>query len=164
MKIRTLERTEVSLHRQIRLRALRDAPTSFAESVADAETRPLVYWESLTESVTSLDRHVMFLACEEDAVYGCTYGLLDRSREDGIRVGGMWVDPTQRQRGIGKMLLEAVLSWGLERRRTHFGLWVPTHQEGAIALYKRAGFVQNGLVQPLPNQPQFQIMGMEKNA
>ena len=75
MRIRTLEPHEIALHRDIRLRALRDCPYSFAETAKEAEARPFSYWEELTRSVTELDRHVMFLACEGDAVCGSAYRI-----------------------------------------------------------------------------------------
>jgi GNAT superfamily N-acetyltransferase len=161
MQIRPLKRDEARLHRASRLRALKDAPDAFGESFEDAEVRPMTYWETLTQSVTAPDRHVMFLACAEDAVHGCTYGLLDRERGDGVRVGGMWVDPAQRRRGIGSALLQAVFGWARERQRPHIGLWAPTHHPGAIALYRRAGFVETGEFKPLPNQPTLQVMAMQ---
>ena len=164
MNIRKLKPSEVSLHRSVRLRALQDTPTSFAESHAEVACRPTEYWETFTQSVTAPGRHVMFLCQAADAIHGCVYGALARDRDDGIRVGGMWVDPTQRGKGIGTALMKAVLAWGQERQRDHFGLWVPTHQPAAIALYARLGFVETGAVRPLPGQEELSIMAMERGA
>lgn len=47
MQIRALEPHEVSLHRELRLRALRDAPDAFGETFAEAEAQPISYWEEL---------------------------------------------------------------------------------------------------------------------
>jgi hypothetical protein len=68
MQIRTLEPHEVDLHREVRLRALADAPDSFGVVVSEVEAQPMSYWEELTRSVTEPGRHVMFLACEGDTV------------------------------------------------------------------------------------------------
>jgi len=51
----------MNLHRDLRLRALRDAPDSFGETYADADARPSSYWEDLTRSVTERGHHAMFL-------------------------------------------------------------------------------------------------------
>jgi hypothetical protein len=67
----------------------RDAPDAFGVTLADAEAQPSSYWEILTRSVTEPGHHVMFLACEGEATYGSTYGLLDQEKSDGGRVGGM---------------------------------------------------------------------------
>ena len=62
--VRRLEAHEAALHRDLRLRALGDAPESFGETVAEAAARAPAYWEDLTRSVTEPGRHVMFLTCE----------------------------------------------------------------------------------------------------
>ena len=49
--LRRLESNEMNLHREVRLRALRDAPDSFADTFTDVAARPASYWEDLTRSV-----------------------------------------------------------------------------------------------------------------
>jgi GNAT superfamily N-acetyltransferase len=162
VQIRALKSHEVDLHRELRLRALRDSPDSFGETSADAAARPAPYWEELTRSVTEPGRHVMFLAYEgERDVLGSTYGLLDQARAGRGRVGGMWVEPAMRRRGVGGALLQAVFGWARERGLSGLGLWAPAHSPAAIALYRRAGFRESGNRQPLPTNPALQIVEME---
>lgn len=78
MHIRALAPHEAGLHRDVRLRALRDAPDSFGETFAEAAARPESYWVELTRSVTSPGPHVMFLACEGQDVIGSVYGMIGR--------------------------------------------------------------------------------------
>ena len=160
MQIRTLEPHEVHLHREIRLRALADAPDSFGEVVSEAEAQPISYWEELTRSVTEPGRHVMFLACEDDTVLGSAYGLLDRAQREAGRVGGMWVAPAARRRGIGRALLHAVMAWARGRQLTHLRLWAPAHSPAAVALYRQAGFRETGRRRPVPNNPALEIIEM----
>ncbi len=160
MQIRTLETHEVELHRQLRLLALRDAPNAFGETFEDAEARPLSYWEDLTRSVTEPGQHVMFLACEDDAVQGSTYGLIDRDRRDAGRVGGMWVKPLWRRQGIGRALLGEVFAWARDRKLMRLGLWAPPHSRGACTLYHDAGFHETGHRQALPTNPGLEIIEM----
>jgi GNAT superfamily N-acetyltransferase len=161
MQIRTLEPHEVNLHREIRLRALRDAPDSFGVIVSEAEAQPISYWEDLTRSVTEPRRHAMFLACEEDTLLGSTYGLIDRERREAGRVGGMWVAPTSRRQGVGRALLQAVIAWARGRHLKRLGLWAPAHSPAAVALYQQAGFCETGRRKPLPTTPALQIIEME---
>ena len=161
MELRRLASDEVSLHRDLRLRALRDAPGSFGETFTDAAGRPISYWAELTRSVTEPGLDVMFLACEGQDVLGSAYGLLDRTHTDAGRVGGMWVGPAWRRRGVGRALLHEVMSWGRERRFRRLGLWAPAHNPAAIALYSRAGFRNTGDRRQLPTNPALSIIAME---
>jgi GNAT superfamily N-acetyltransferase len=160
MHLRRLELHEVSLHRELRLRALQEAPDSFGETFADVAARPLSYWEDLTRSVTESGRHVMFLAYEGNDVVGSTYGLLDRENEAG-RVGGMWVEPAWRRRGVGGALLQEVFSWAREHKLSRLALWAPAHSPAALALYGQAGFRGTGERRPLATNPSLQVIEME---
>ena len=161
MHLRKLASHEVGLHRDLRLRALGDAPDSFGEAFADAAARPISYWEELTRSVTEPGRQVMFLAYQGEDVLGSAYGLLDRERSDAGRVGGMWVEPAWRRRGVGHALLQEVFSWARERKLKHLGLWAPADSSAAISLYSRAGFRDTGERRQLPTKSSLWIVAME---
>lgn len=159
MKIRALEPHETPLHREVRLRALRDAPEAFGESAAEVEARPYSYWEDLTRSVAA--RQVMLLACEGDAIHGSTYGLRDSARGDAGRVGGTWVAPSHRRRGIGTALLQAVKAWARDQGFRRLRLWAPAASAAALALYRRTGFRETGQRRPMPGNEALQIVEME---
>ena len=164
MHVRRLDPHEVSLHRELRLRALREAPDAFGETFAAVAARPSSYWEDLTRSVTEPERHVMFLAHEGDDVLGSTYGLRERGKSDAGRVGGMWVDPGWRRRGIGRALLQQVFNWAREHGMIRLRLWAPAHSPAALSLYGQAGFRETGERRPLPTNPALQIIEMEAAA
>jgi ribosomal protein S18 acetylase RimI-like enzyme len=159
--VRRLEPHESLLHRDLRLRALRDSPDSFGDTLADAAARPVAYWENLTRSVTEPGPHVMFLACEKDQRVGSAYGLLDRERAETGRVGGMWVEPACRRRGVGRALLQAIVARARARGLSRLSLWAPAHSEAALSLYRRTGFRETGACRPLPANPRLQIVEME---
>lgn len=158
---RTLKPNETTLHRELRLRALRDSPDSFGETWADAAARPASYWEDLTRAVTEPGPHVMFLASAGDRPIGSAYGLLDRDRADAGRVGGMWVEPAWRRRGVGCALLQEIVGWARERGLRRLSLWAPAHSPAALSLYRHAGFRETGTRRPLPTDPALQIVEME---
>jgi GNAT superfamily N-acetyltransferase len=161
ISIRSLQAHEVGLHREVRVRALRESPDSFGETAAEAEAQPHSYWYDLTRSVTAPDQHIMFLAYDGTSICGSTYGLLDRERSDAARVGGMWVDPSWRRQGVGRCLLQAVVSWARQRRFNRLVLWTPAANAGAIALYRGAGFVDTGRQRPLRPGTELRIIEME---
>ena len=160
MIIRTLKPYEVIFHRELRIRVLNDSPESFGETASEAEAWPRSYWEELTKSVTETNRHVMFVAFEGDVIVGTTYGLLDSERKDAGRVGGMWVEASQRRRGVGRALLAAVLVWARARGLRRVGLWAPASEPAAVALYYRAGFRGTGRQRPLPTNADLHIIEM----
>ena len=55
---------------------------------------------------------------------------------------GMAVDSHYRRRGVGAQLLQAVIDWGTERRLPSISLLVFPHNEAAISLYRKTGFVE----------------------
>jgi len=73
----------------------------------------------------------------------------------------MWVGRAWRRRGVGRALLQEVISWGRERRLRRLGLWAPSHNPAAIALYRRAGFRNTGDQRQLPTNPTLSIIAME---
>ena len=163
MRIRKLESHEITLHRELRLRALRDSPESFADTAEEVEQRPSSYWEDLTRSVTEPDRHVMFLACDGDAPVGSIYGLHDRQYRDVARIGGTWVAPSHRRRGVGRELLEAVVSWAREHGFSRLALWAPTANAAALAFYRQAGFKNTGRRRPLRENVTHEAVELERD-
>jgi GNAT superfamily N-acetyltransferase len=87
--------------------------------------------------------------------------LLDRGRSEAGRVGGMWVEPAWRRRGVGRALLQEVFGWARERGLSRLALWAPAHSQAALALYGQAGFRETGNCRPLPTNPSLQIVEME---
>jgi GNAT superfamily N-acetyltransferase len=150
MRVRALGDGEAALFRELRLRALADAPDAFAQTLAHAEAQPPSYWEELTRSVTAPGGRAMFVAEDGPRAVGLVFGLLDSARPTVGRVGGMWVAPEARGRGAGLALLDAVLGWARTRGLDRLELWVTEGNSAAVRLYRRAGFVETGARDVLP--------------
>ena len=153
MTVRRLRADETTLLKTLRLRALAESPDAFGDSLATARARPDAYWTEMTRSVTEPDRHAMFLAEDAAAAVGIAFGLVDRERADRAHLGGMWVDPAARRRGVGRALVDAVLAWARERRFRDIVLWVAEGNAAATALYERAGFTRTGRRDHLASNP-----------
>jgi RimJ/RimL family protein N-acetyltransferase len=145
-RIRLLERNEVALLRDLRLAALADAPRSFGETWEEVAARPPEQWQRWAADLAAAETTAGFVAEDEGHPCGLVFGMIDPARDDGARVGGMWVRPEARGRGVGTLLLEAVLRWAESRDRPRIGLWAPAHEPAALALYRRAGFRETGTV------------------
>ncbi|MGH7355612.1 MAG: GNAT family N-acetyltransferase [Candidatus Rokuibacteriota bacterium] len=160
MTVRRLRADETALLKSLRLRSLAESPDSFANSFADANAKPDSYWQEMTRSVTEPARHAMFVAEEGTAPVGLAFGLVDRDPPEAAHLGGMWVDPATRGRGVGRALADAVLAWARERGFVHVVLWVTEGNDEAIALYKRLGFARTGRLDRLQSNPDRAVFEM----
>jgi putative acetyltransferase len=59
---------------------------------------------------------------------------------------GMFVDPGWRRRGVGNALVAAAVAWARRRGAHKLSLQVWPHNTGARALYRRHGFVEEGVL------------------
>ncbi|HLX20431.1 MAG TPA: GNAT family N-acetyltransferase [Gaiellaceae bacterium] len=58
---------------------------------------------------------------------------------------GMYVAPEWRGKGIGSALMEAAIAWARDRGLHKLTLSVFPHNTAAIALYRKFGFVEEGM-------------------
>lgn len=147
IELRRLEPHETEPLRELRLRALRDAPGAFAETYEEARARRADDWASWVEDPS----RVIVVAVDGDEWVGMV-----ACRERGERrtwLTALWVDPAARGAGLGARLVEAVADWSRDRGATELALSVTTNNEAATAFYARAGFVPTGKVRPLPADP-----------
>jgi ribosomal protein S18 acetylase RimI-like enzyme len=136
--------------REIRLRALEDSPTAFAARLDQERDRPESFWRGRLEEEGS----ATFLAIEEETTVGLvTVFLMDEAPEEAHLVS-MWVAPERRRHGLGRRLIEAVLSWARDQRAEGVRLWVTETNNDARRLYRSAGFIETGERQPLPSNPE----------
>ena len=160
MTVRRLRPGEAMLFKDLRLRALADAPTAFAHTHAEISAKPDTYWDAMTASVTG--RNVMFVAEADGRAIGMAFGIFQRDRPDVPHVGGMWVDPAARAAGVGRALTAAVLDWAREGGFPRVGLWVTEGSVPAVALYERMGFEPTGRRDRHPYGPDLSIVEMEQ--
>jgi GNAT superfamily N-acetyltransferase len=66
---------------------------------------------------------------------------------------GMWVAPEVRGTGVAVRLVERVLDWAREHRRTRVVLSVKRGNERAVGLYAKCGFVEIPKPADLPYEP-----------
>jgi len=164
--VRPLRPDEAKLFKDLRLRALADAPDAFAHSHAEISAKPDTYWEEMTRGLTKPGGHVMLVAEDGGVPAGMAFGVMPRlrpeDRTDAPHLGGMWVDPAARGRGVGRALAEAVLDWARERGFRVIALWVTDGNAAAIALYERMGFARTGKTDRLPSNPALGTFEMER--
>jgi GNAT superfamily N-acetyltransferase len=150
MAIRVVQEEEWERARDLRLRALADAPEAFARSLEEEERLSESEWRNF---VSPSDSRVWFVeATDDDEFVGMAFGFLDDPLKTGY-LGGMWVEPGSRRSGIGKRLVETVVEWARARGAVRIELEVNELTRPAVALYQACGFAPTGRSGPLPSDP-----------
>lgn len=137
----------VEAFKDVRLRALQEAPFAFGSTYArelgftgEEWARRVARWDGVCG--------VGFLAMDGDSVCGLAGGLLDEAR---VELVSMWTDPVWRGCGVGRMLVEEVVRWAAGRGAKGVRLMVTSNNGGAVRFYERLGFARTGKTLPYPN-------------
>jgi GNAT superfamily N-acetyltransferase len=137
--------------RDIRLEALRDAPSAFGSTYEREVVRGETHWRD------RISRGGTFLAYLPDLSAAEPAGLIGGYQEDPVTVElvSMYVRPRARARGrgVGEALVAAVIGWARDQNAAEVHLWVTETNAPARALYDRCGFALTGEHQPLPSAP-----------
>ena len=145
----TIERTSPGQWervRAVRLQALADAPDAFGTTLAEDEARPLPEWRArLARSDVAT-----FLAVADGRDGGIATGAPFEGQEGAAGLFSMWTAPEFRGRGIGRALVEAVVSWARGAGYRRVLLDVADGNLPAIRLYARCGFAPTGETGTLP--------------
>ena len=130
-----------AVFRDLRLRALADAPGAFGSRLADWEEATERQWRRRLEDVD-----LNLVARVDGEPVGMASGVLsgDGAEGDVAELISMWVDPAVRGRGVAGRLVAEVVAWASGRGRTTY-LMVRSDNARALAAYERAGFVDLGL-------------------
>jgi ribosomal protein S18 acetylase RimI-like enzyme len=148
MRIRRLREKDAALLRDIRLRALRDAPEAFATRFDEANASSRERWaEMASETATQ----VTVVALDRERALGMVSAWTLESGNAWL--ARLWVDPEARGTGLGARLIEAVAEWARERGAAAIELSVIADNRAAAALYAQAGFTETGRRRPLPADP-----------
>ncbi len=144
MIIRRLRPDEWAVFRDVRLRALADAPDAFGSTHAREVAQSDDEWQALVRS----NERAIFIATAGGSV-GLAIGAPQRGEAGAAGLFAMWVAPQSRGHGIGAALIDAVAKWARREGYQSISLGVETTNESAIALYSRWGFADTGERVPL---------------
>jgi GNAT superfamily N-acetyltransferase len=150
MEVRQARGADWEALRELRLRALADAPDAFASTLEDEAALPKQVWRQRAEGAAA---SANFIACEDGADIGMAAIFAVAAAPGRMHLVGMWVDPPHRRRGVAQALIEQAMRWAEERQAREVILWVTDHNIPARMLYQRVGFQPTGQRQPLPSNP-----------
>jgi ribosomal protein S18 acetylase RimI-like enzyme len=142
----------VSLFKDVRLRALQDAPYAFGSTYAREIQLTEAEWLARVERWNG-ERGVGFLAMDGNSACAIAGSLLDLTDPTRAQLVSMWTAPTHRQRGIGRLLVNEVLRWAQSRHVQLLLLMVTSTNQPAIRFYEGLSFTRTGRTEPYPNDP-----------
>ncbi len=129
--------------RDVRLRALREAPYAFGTRYEDAINEPPGDWTAVARASARGNARAYFLALDRDAAGPArTVGMVQARRRPpaDCLLFSMWVAPEVRRLGVGRALVQAVADWGASWGARRVVLWVTNVNDGAQRFYERIGF------------------------
>ncbi|WP_041939379.1 MULTISPECIES: GNAT family N-acetyltransferase [Frankia] len=144
-RLRVLVADDWPVWRALRLAALADAPHAFGSSLADwqgpGDTQRR--WRARLETVA-----VNIVADLDDRPAGMVSG--DRTGVDTVELTSLWVAPAARGRGVGELLVAAVVEWAERAGADKAVLRVYPSNLHAILLYQRSGFTRTSVAEAVP--------------
>jgi ribosomal protein S18 acetylase RimI-like enzyme len=146
VEIRTIRPDEWRDLRDLRLRALADAPDAFGATLEEEAASTDDAWQHRADRpdgtmIVAVDDTGRFVAMGSGGPAPDTV--------DFAAIYGMWVDPSARGQGIGQGIIRALADWARSAGYREIGLGVTIGNEAATALYERLGFRDVGLRYPL---------------
>ena len=132
--------------RDLRIRALADAPEAFSTRVEEARAWDDLEWQRRTDAFAGGDDRTMFVAEVGDRWIGCAGVFV----HDGAppEVISVWVSPDHRGRGVGEAVVGAAVEWARGRGAPRVVLHVMPDNGHAVAMYERLGFRRTGRRDP----------------
>lgn len=147
--VRRFSAAEWPVYRDLRLRALGDSPDAFGSTLAEETGRTDAHWAGRLAAGSDSQTNLPVVAEVDGEPVGLAWGRVDPPNPDVAVLYQMWVAPSHRGVGAGKMLLEAVIGWARARNASFLDLSVTCGNSPARRLYERAGFKPVGEPQPL---------------
>lgn len=147
--IRRLQPADWRSYRDLRLRALREAPDAFG-STHDAEAaRPDALWAARLAEAAASAHECPLWAWHGPQPCGLVWARLPADEPRIAQLFQMWVDPQSRGLGVGRALLDAAVAWTRRAGARWVCLDVSTSQTAALSLYRACGFKEEGALHPL---------------
>lgn len=145
--VRTLEAPEWTLWRDMRLRALADAPDAFRPVLEEERGQPDSWWAEIIGSTAAHPRGDLWIAWLNGAAVGMLFGRID-PQYSLLEIGAMWVEPQSRRRGVGSALVAVALEWAKGFEVGTALMWCRDDAD-VKAFYVRQGFESTGEREPL---------------
>ena len=146
--------------KDVRLRALEDAPYAFGTTLSEGEQRTNRDWQDMARDHANLSDRAYFMAYVGDnpcGMAGCY-----RRASNVVMLTAMWVAPEFREKNIGEQIVCAVIEWAREGGATTLEAWV-SENNPARFFYQKIGFEETSLTEPLRSDSKIQIILLRRD-
>lgn len=150
MEVRQAQAADWQALRQLRLRALADAPDAFASTLEVEAVFPEELWRQRARRGSA---SATLIAHGSGIDVGLARIFAEPDAPGRMHLVSLWVDPSYRRRGVAHALVDRAVAWAVDRRAREVILWVADQNTAARRLYERIGFRPTGERQPLPSNP-----------
>lgn len=132
--------------RDLRLRALAEAPDAFGQLLASTQTRTDAEWEA---SMVPTANRAQLLAEDAGTAIGMAVLMISAGDPSRAHLYAMWVPPEARRRQVGRRLVHAATDWARMNGVREIELCATTTNSAAYQMYLATGFVDTGRREPL---------------
>lgn len=140
--IRSVQPDEWERVRDLRLRALADAPDAFGATIEHEREGTEDFWRAWVSGWEG-STNAMTVAEADGEWVGMAVGSRSGDEPD-AHLYGMWVEPERRGGGIGSDLVEAVVGWARSWGAASVVLGVTETNAAAAGFYEHLGFEDTG--------------------
>ena len=148
------------LLKNVRLRALEEAPYAFGTTLAGGKKRTDRDWQDMARDHATLSDRAYFMAYVGNSP--CGMAGCYRTTSDTVVLTAMWVAPEFRGQKIGEQIVRAVIEWAREGGATTLEAWV-SENNPARFFYQKIGFEETCLTEPLRSDSKIQIILIRRN-
>jgi GNAT superfamily N-acetyltransferase len=150
--IKPITSEAVAGFKAVRLAALQDTPSAFGSTYAKESLLSDAQWEQRLAKWNG-DRSMCYLAWNADRPCGIAAGFLDQDDATQAHLASMWVAPSHRGRGVGRLLVDGIIDWARGQHAENLRLTVTSNNDVASRFYERMGFRMTGNTQAFANDP-----------
>lgn len=161
LRFETITEASFADLRDIRLRALQEAPSAFGSTYAKEVRWSDSTWRQKAAAWSGPGAFGVLAQDGEDVcgIAGCRFVAEEPQKAQLLSV---WIAPSHRGRGLAGRLVERVVDWAWRHGATSVVLTVTSNNGPAIGLYRRLGFVDTGRLLPYANDPKLHELVMER--
>ncbi len=152
LEVKPLMAHEWPVLKQVRLRALADAPDAFCTTLAQAQAYSDTDWQARAGRFAADPPAAARIAYWHGTPCGMMtcYPAALANHEEGpaAELTAVWVDPAVRGQGVAETLVASVVDWAVAQSMSVLQAWVMEENHRALAFYGKAGFSETGRREP----------------